>query len=510
MRIPAFLIFATLAVGGSTCDFDFGPGSRTLSGPSIKSAYGNYIFRLRAGEDQGTGFVVDQDSAYVLTAYHVVMNARPGAVIEGDLESRPGIFFRFHIVKSLCTAFDGWECKSPSGEYNAGVDASLLVMDEADRATYQSFLNPALPPFDIVLGPKVGGSVYKAGFPQQGDRTRAPILVAPDPFNTTKDWGVGQYTNNHKQWRLLTTASPGESGSPVFDSNGNVFAILTNAAQNDASKGVALALTEVLDLLKIVFKTLKPTSTGQRLRSGLLHDSYHSVDEIATDLFPNALSNKELAAVILDVASPAPPKFRFKHCPVDIALNDRNLGAVYAAWEPDDANVDPQVHTAFLLDDATGLVASGQPAQAAVRYSQAYQLSKNTNQDVVIQMRAALGAAGAYKQTDQRKLARTYGTTALQLANGIGVKAKEYVALASTYLYDLALKDGDRKSAKVFAKSAFAQAPNPVYKTMPANQREPFRTKDSFAISADEWAGKTAAIQSTLEPKLLRVPLGHA
>jgi hypothetical protein len=378
-------------------------------------------------------------------------------------------------------------------------------MDDADLEKYRGFLNPERPPFDIVVGFEPPDKAYKAGYPSQLDQQRPAVLVPAEGATLTTDWSQGPYKNNHYQWRLVTAVSRGESGSPVFDSNGNVFAILLDQANDDSNKGIALNLTEVVDILQDVFKSMKLTSTGLRLRDGLLRDNYPSEDKVAGDLVPSSLSNKELAAVILAVTSSGPPRFRYKHCPVDVALVQRNLGLPYSYWEPDDQAVDATVHSAYLLQDATGLAASGQTDRAALRYAAAYQTSsreKTSNRDPTVEMSAALGAARAYEKLNQPGLVKTYATLALQTAHRVG--SKEHVALANTYLFYVALAENDPKTARVYAKAAFVQAPNAVYNTFSTiNQKEEFRLKGSITISAEEWKHSAAAMKATLEPTLL-------
>src|ERR1700733_1983662 len=168
--------FATATSGA--CPYYFGPGPRSFNPESIKSDYGSFVLRIFAGKEQGTGFVLDPQSGYVLTAYHVVKDAQGENIpIKADTERRPGVFFRLVLVKSLCKVWSGTQERCADDAGNAGVDVALLKMVPDDLSRYVAYLGVTSAP-DIALGWTPPAEAFKAGYPNQTTSSDAARLLS--------------------------------------------------------------------------------------------------------------------------------------------------------------------------------------------------------------------------------------------------------------------------------------------------------------------------------------------
>jgi hypothetical protein len=507
-----------VAVGASAfaqvpCDYPLKPPrGHNLDPANVVARYTNYIFRIFAGRSQGTAFAIDPASGYFLTAQHVVNHLDQDGII-GDLDSQPERKFKFEVVMKLCKHFVGDECKNDDGGYDPdpGVDVALLKMSGDDLKDYISMLGSAQASFDLSLSLQPPDEAYKAGFPVEGNPEIEAVLHPSDKMSVVRDFGIGDRPLKHRQWTLDRTASPGESGSPVMDGSENIFAILIEQDPSNANNGISINLLEAMESLKKVFKEMPRTEVGSRLSLRIAKNQYKSAAEVARDLRPGSITNKELAAVILDVTEHGPPPFPFKHCPVDIALTARGLDGIFGAWENDEAKVDPNQRRTVLFRDANGLLASGQLEAAADRYEHVLDLKSAPNMSArdSLVLESALGAARIYQLINEPEKEMKYSEIALRLAYKQG--SKEHIALASTYRYNAALALDNGPSALRNAKTSFIQAPGAMYANLASPEdKEKFRVITARKLSVDEWQSFMNVQQTALEDKLLDAPAGKA
>jgi hypothetical protein len=345
----------------------------------VLSGYSNFIFRIFAGRNQGTAFAIDPTLGYFLTAQHVVdapdQNGILGDFVLGRLHK-----FKFDVVLKLCkVSLQNEECRNADSNDNTdpGVDLALLKMSSDDLSQYLSLIPSSQLPFDLSLSFQPADEAFKAGFPQEQNPNIAPILNPSDKMTVVMDWGIGDRPPIHRQWKLDRTVSFGESGSPAIDDNGNIFAVMLEQDPQDGNKGISVSLVEAKQILEKVFKEMSRSPVGKRLSASIANNAYKSEADLASDLNPGSITNRELAAVILDVTAGGSPQFDFKNC-VDIALNLRGLDGIYANWETEKTAGNVNQHPGnvnqmqvVLFRDAEGLRASGQRELAADRYRRA-------------------------------------------------------------------------------------------------------------------------------------------
>lgn len=354
------------------CNYPLRPPRRSIN-TGVLSGYSNFIFRIFAGGKQGTAFAIDPTRGYFLTAQHVI-DAPDQDGIRGDFVLGRQQKFKFDVVLKLCKVpLQNEECRDAGDGTDPGVDLALMKMSPDSLSLYLSLIPSTQLPFDLSLSFQPADEAFKAGFPQENNSNIAPILNASDKMSVVMDWGIGDREPIHRQWKLDRAVSFGESGSPAVDDNGNIFAVMLEQDPQDANKGISISMVEAMQILEKVFIEMTRSIVGKRLGSGIVNNSYNNKADLASDLSPNSISNRELAAVILDVTANGSPQFNFRDC-VDIALNLRSLDGIYGRWESDSARGDDsqkQTRQAVLFRDAEGLRASGQRNLAADRYRRA-------------------------------------------------------------------------------------------------------------------------------------------
>lgn len=159
----------------------------------------------------GTGFAISNDG-YLVTNYHVTEGADSIYIQHND-----GKYYKAHVVS-----------------FDESTDVALLKVELKDFR----FGKSAVPYIFASAKKKLGTQVFSLGFPQEE-------IVYNEGYISANNG----YEGDSSQYRLEITASPGQSGAPVLDAQGNVVAIITG--KETASEGITYAISSV-SLLKLL------------------------------------------------------------------------------------------------------------------------------------------------------------------------------------------------------------------------------------------------------------------
>jgi S1-C subfamily serine protease len=160
----------------------------------------------------GTGFALTNDG-YVITNYHVTDGADSVYI-----QTRDG---RYH--KARIKAID------------PKADLAVLKIDEEDFRFGKGELPYAFAPGKAALGARI----YTLGFPQDE-------IVYNEGYVSSRNG----YEGDSMQYQLDVTASPGQSGAPVLDNNGNVLAFIRSKDNDGARTTYAVSSKALLRLLQ--------------------------------------------------------------------------------------------------------------------------------------------------------------------------------------------------------------------------------------------------------------------
>lgn len=161
----------------------------------------------------GTGFAIT-NNGYVVTNYHVTNGADSIYI-----ETSDGDFYKASLI-----SFD---------ETN---DIALLKVDSKKF----KFSKQEQLPFTLASTKSdIGESVYTIGYPQDE-------IVYKEGYISSKNG----YEGNTKQYQLEMTLEPGQSGSPIINSNGEVIGIISGKSSNIVGKSYAISSDVLLKLLK--------------------------------------------------------------------------------------------------------------------------------------------------------------------------------------------------------------------------------------------------------------------
>lgn len=204
--------------------------------PSISAAVNaaaSGVVRVLANEpacstaSEGSGWVVATDR--VVTNAHVVAGANGIAVqVRGVGASLPATLVAFDPER----------------------DVAVLAVPGLNVAP----LKPGGP-----LG--VGASAVAAGFPGNGPYTAAPARVR-EIIDATGTDIYQQRTVTREIYSLRGVVRPGNSGGPLFDTNGHVVGVVFARSTTDADTGYALTLAEVQPVLAQAGSST-PVSSGR-------------------------------------------------------------------------------------------------------------------------------------------------------------------------------------------------------------------------------------------------------
>lgn len=143
------------------------------------------VVQITAGEDdKGSGFIISSDG-YILTAYHVVENAKELKVqIEDDQE------YEAELVS-----------------YHGGADVALLDVEGEELPTI---------PLGSSKNVKLGSDVVALGYPAPGDS----FTVTKGLLSSIKE------EKGRKTLQISSPVNPGNSGGPLLNSSGSVVGIV--------------------------------------------------------------------------------------------------------------------------------------------------------------------------------------------------------------------------------------------------------------------------------------------
>ena len=169
---------------------------------------GNYI-GLRPLEETlnstGSGFIIT-NSGYIITNYHVVKGAKRIIVkgINGDNNTS-----HTAILKKYDKENDIALLKIQDGNYNTSFNISSNIKD-------------------------VGESIFVLGYPM--------ISVMGTEIKLTDGVisSLSGYLNNKSYYQISAPIQPGNSGCPLFDSNGNLIGLVSAKLTNGENVGYAL------------------------------------------------------------------------------------------------------------------------------------------------------------------------------------------------------------------------------------------------------------------------------
>jgi len=153
---------------------------------------GNYV---------GTGFAVTNDG-YVATDYHVVEGADSIFI-----QTSKGQYYKAFLIS-----------------FDPKSDVALLKIENNEFRFNKGYRS--LPYSLLKKRADLAQEIFSIGYPSD------------DPvYNEGYISAQKGYEGDDASYRLVITANPGQSGSPIFDKNGNIVAILT-AKQTDATYAI--------------------------------------------------------------------------------------------------------------------------------------------------------------------------------------------------------------------------------------------------------------------------------
>ncbi|HZH87801.1 MAG TPA: serine protease [Chitinophagaceae bacterium] len=160
----------------------------------------------------GTGFSIHADG-YLVTNYHVVADAK-----EIMVEAQNGEHYPAYII-----AFD-----------NTSDIAILRIQD----STYVSHFE-VLPYSLIPESASLAEPIFSLGYPMNS-------LVYHEGYIS----GEVGFSNQTDAYLLELTSDPGQSGAPIFNSQGDIVGMITGKQKNTQGKTYAIHMNNILNLLE--------------------------------------------------------------------------------------------------------------------------------------------------------------------------------------------------------------------------------------------------------------------
>lgn len=159
----------------------------------------------------GTGFALTNDG-YFVTNYHVTEGADSVYI-----QNKEGQYFKAHLVT-----------------FDQKTDVAILKVD------YKNFrFSKTEVPYSFAIAKKtLGAKVFTLGYPQDE-------IVYNEGYISSKNGFQG----DSMQYRLELPASPGQSGAPVVDNNGNVIGIVTGKESESEGTTYAVSTKAIFDLI---------------------------------------------------------------------------------------------------------------------------------------------------------------------------------------------------------------------------------------------------------------------
>jgi S1-C subfamily serine protease len=169
----------------------------------------------------GTGFAITNDG-YFVTNYHVTEGADSVYI-----QNKDGEYFKAHIVS-----------------FDAKADVAVLKVEHKNFRFGKSEV-----PYTFASHKKtLGAQIYTLGYPQDEIVYNEGYISANNGFQ-----------GDSMQYRLELPASPGQSGAPVLDANGNIIGIVTG--KESESEGTTYAVSS-----KAVYELIQSLPKDQNIR----------------------------------------------------------------------------------------------------------------------------------------------------------------------------------------------------------------------------------------------------
>lgn len=185
----------------------------------IKNINSNQTSQQRQANFSGTGFAVSNDG-YFVTSYHVTEGADSVYI-----QNREGELFKASVVT-----------------FDDKTDVALLKVENKSFRFGKKEV-----PYSFASNKKsLGANVFTLGYPQDE-------IVYSEGYISSKNG----YEGDSMQYRLELPASPGQSGSPVMDKQGNVIAIVTGKENNTEGTTYAVSSQAVFNLARGLSKEEK-------------------------------------------------------------------------------------------------------------------------------------------------------------------------------------------------------------------------------------------------------------
>ena len=173
----------------------------------------------------GTGFALSNDG-YFVTNYHVTEGADSVYI-----QNKEGEYFKAHLVT-----------------FDEKSDVAILKVE------YKNFrFGKTEVPYTFASGKKgLGAKVFTLGYPQDE-------IVYNEGYISSKNGFQGDSI----QYRLELPASPGQSGAPVVDNNGNIIGIVTGKESESEETTYAVSTKAIYNLINNSDINLKLPKTGR-------------------------------------------------------------------------------------------------------------------------------------------------------------------------------------------------------------------------------------------------------
>jgi len=329
------------------------------------TAQKSVLLRLAVNGEVGTGFLIDTDNGYVMTARHVVIAAKESHThkITGAFEFSLKNQFSLKLVDDdVLTDIAIVQIESP--EYTKGLHPFELSL--------------SLPPDDSLVA--LGGFQY-------GDDDKA-----------LSDSGK-MSRNKNGRFEVRANNFPGDSGGPVLDRQGLVIGVIVQRRIMDDFKTGGIAVASPIAKFRNRLLKLQANPRSDLMATKILSETSQQeqlIDEFKARDPRRKLSNLDLLHMMQTLKSKAPRTIHAKtqeliRCPVHTAADHRNLSlaaselilplmaqqslAVQGQWQ---AKIAEQLALIGELEHANSYLASAEKsfAQALSNY-----LSPNTALD---------------------------------------------------------------------------------------------------------------------------------
>ena len=215
----------------------------------------------------GSGFVISTDG-YIMTNYHVISYAvRYGGELTVMFEDGTSI----NAEKIV--------------GYSEENDVAVIKIDASDLT-----LNPVV--FGDSDALQVGETVYAIGNPL-GELTYSMtpgIVSALDRVITTQDEDTGSYKSIN-MFQISAAVNSGNSGGPVYNSNGEVVGIVTAKYSDEGVEGLgfAIPINDAIDIAKQLIEQGYVTGASIGIMTRYDVDTYYQASVINTYGIPNGV-----------------------------------------------------------------------------------------------------------------------------------------------------------------------------------------------------------------------------